>query len=219
MRQDRDAAILWAREMLETDFVILDTETTGLEDDDEAVQVGIVDKTGRVLLDTLVKPSKPIPINATGIHGIDDDMVRNAPEFRDIYPRLVELCNDKALLIYNFDYDWRILTQSIRASFGLDTDNYDELIRADEMAVAICPDANIGCVMTRYAEFFGEFNPRFGTYRWQRLTAAALHFGISIDGAHGAAADALMTLRVLEGMARARTSEEEDVADKQETIA
>ena len=48
---------------------ILDTETTGLYDDAEIVEISIIDENGGVLLDTLVKPLKPIPAEATAIHG------------------------------------------------------------------------------------------------------------------------------------------------------
>ncbi len=41
---DRGRAILRPRQMLETDFLVLDIETTGLESDDEAVQKGRIDQ-------------------------------------------------------------------------------------------------------------------------------------------------------------------------------
>lgn len=48
----------WARDLLNrTDVLILDTETTGLGHTAELVELAIVDTTGKVLFDELVKPA------------------------------------------------------------------------------------------------------------------------------------------------------------------
>lgn len=52
----------WVQEWL-TNCLILDTETTGLGDDAEIVEIAIIDQDKNVLLNSLVKPSKPIPPN------------------------------------------------------------------------------------------------------------------------------------------------------------
>ena len=72
------------------DYVVLDTETTGLDEDAEIVEIAIVDSTGKVLLDTLVKPSKPLPVycEASEIHGITNEMLVNAPNWQDIYEKV-----------------------------------------------------------------------------------------------------------------------------------
>jgi nucleoid DNA-binding protein len=47
----------WAQQMLQQDgWVMLDTETTGLERDDEVIELAVIGKDGTVLLDTLVRP-------------------------------------------------------------------------------------------------------------------------------------------------------------------
>jgi len=67
----------------------LDTETTGLwrGDGAELVEVALMDETGKVWVDTLVKPEKPIPSGATAVHGITDDMVKDAPCRKRLSPR------------------------------------------------------------------------------------------------------------------------------------
>ena len=57
--RDRAEAAQWARDLLEQDLVILDLETTRLESA-EAVQIGVLAKSGEVLFDQLVKPDFPI---------------------------------------------------------------------------------------------------------------------------------------------------------------
>lgn len=52
----------WAREVLaDPDTVILDTETTGLEDDARIVDLAVLTVAGDVLVNTLVDPGEPIP--------------------------------------------------------------------------------------------------------------------------------------------------------------
>ncbi|MCW3664158.1 3'-5' exonuclease, partial [Burkholderia cenocepacia] len=61
-----------------TNFILLDTETTGLDESAEIVEIAVIDDAGNVLLNTLVKPKHPIPNSATAIHGITNAMVATA---------------------------------------------------------------------------------------------------------------------------------------------
>lgn len=65
-------------------LVALDLETTGVSPSlDRPVQIGLVGEqagTRRVLMNALINPGKPIPKEATSIHGITDKMVEFAPD-------------------------------------------------------------------------------------------------------------------------------------------
>jgi DNA polymerase-3 subunit epsilon len=114
IERDRVRAVKWAREQLShNDWVILDTETTGLYDA-VIVEIAIIDRTEETLLDTLIKPSIPISAEVTEIHGITDEMVANAPSFPTVYPRIVEVLKDKRILIYNPEFDIKILAYCCR---------------------------------------------------------------------------------------------------------
>ena len=108
IERDRVSAVLWAKEQLtQENWVILDTETRGLYDA-EIVEIAIIDSLGKILLDTLIKPSIPIPAEVTEIHGISDAMVADAPTFPEVYPTDAAL-KDKRVLIYNSAFDIKIL--------------------------------------------------------------------------------------------------------------
>lgn len=193
---DRDAAILWARQILETDFVVLDTETTGLDYDDEAVSIGLVSKAGDVLLDTLLCHEKRCGARAVEVHGITWEMTRDAPHISDIYRVLLETMGAIEVIGYNAGFDYRIISQTL-GRHGL-----------WEMEKPWPFGRLAGDVMQKFAQFYGDWNDYHGSYTWKKLTFAARHFGIETGGAHGAAADALMTLRVVEAMAKTRLSNE-----------
>ena len=83
---DKLAAAEWARRILKDDEeMILDTETTGLGSDARICQIAAIDLHSNVLIDTLVNPECPIPADATAIHGITDEMVKDAPTLFDLF--------------------------------------------------------------------------------------------------------------------------------------
>lgn len=196
---DRDAAILWARQMTEQEFVVLDTETTGLESDDEAVSIGLVAKDGAILLNTLLCHEKQCSPKALATHGVSWEATRGAPHFREVWPHLIKATRDKILIGYNLSFGTRIIGQTgQRYSSGI--------IWGPMAGVVGLP----GDVMEQFAAFYGDWNDYYGSYRWQKLTTAAAHFGLSVVGAHGAVADALLTLAIVRKMAETKLSTEEN---------
>lgn len=202
---DRDEAILWARKIVETDFVVLDTETTGLDSSAEACSIAIVRQDRTVLLNSLIKPCAPIPNAATKIHGITNEMVQDAPGILDLEPELIAALQDKTIVIYNADYDTRILRQSFLYA-GAELHGTPYKLPHEHF----CHHNNLkaACAMEAFAAFYGDWNEYKSSYTWKRLTVAAAHFNLATSGAHGALADCLMTLGVVEGMAASRLSTE-----------
>jgi len=95
------------------DYLLLDTETTGLGSDAEICQIAIINSKGETLLDTLVKPVKPIPAEATAIHGITNEDVAEAQPFsgRQVY----DIISGKHVVVYNADYDSEMLYRAENA--------------------------------------------------------------------------------------------------------
>jgi len=173
------------REMIgQNNWVILDTETTGLHKPAEVVEIAILDWTGAVLLDTLIRPKLDIPPDAIAIHHITNEMVQTAPTWPEIKPKVLEAIKEKDVVVYNAKYDRHMLHSS--------DDNW-AIPRFDYHAVS-----NWHCAMEWYASHFGEWNDYYKSFRWVRLEAAAAHFGVeSIYPAHRAMADADTTRRLV----------------------
>ncbi|MGR5144741.1 3'-5' exonuclease [Photobacterium sp. DNB23_23_1] len=182
-----------AKQWLESNCLILDTETTGLGDDAEICEISVINSTGTVFLNTLVKPVNPIPADATAIHGITNEMVINAPTWLNILPHVLTTLFESNVVIYNSFYDLRLMIQSSIASGVARKDAISDFHKIKQRTY---------CAMLAYAEYYGEIN-HYGDYRWQKLTKAADQQGVAVDGnAHRALADCKMTLGILEVMAR-----------------
>jgi DNA polymerase-3 subunit epsilon len=177
--EDRARAVELADEWMRAGAVFLDTETTGLGPDAEMCDLGIVDGSGRILFNSLIKPAMPIPAHVSEVHHITNEMVQYAPTFLDVLPAIDVLLRACSVVVtYNAQYDWSIWVQSARAH-KLDANSIIPALRPWE------------CAMTAYSQFYGEWNGRRGDYRWHKLSAAAARCGIEVpDGLHRAVVDA-----------------------------
>ncbi len=97
----------------------VDTETTGMNPDQgarlvEVAHVAVVNGTLAAEWSTLMNPGRPIPPDATRVHGIRDDMVAGAPGAADVGRVLREACGDLPLVFHNAPFDLPFLIQLFR---------------------------------------------------------------------------------------------------------
>lgn len=174
------------------DFVVLDTETTGLNDG-EICQIAIIDHHGTTLIDTLVKTVFPIPVEATRIHGITNDMTAHSPRWSEVRPRVLELLKGRNVVAYNADYDSKMLIKTDERSFGRSNAQSSEYVNWKTVAWW-------SCAMKAYAEFNGEWDEIYQNYKFVKLTDAARYFNVLTNHPHTAIEDATMTLGVAKGL-------------------
>jgi len=169
-QDNKYSPILWARNIFKDPdkYIILDTETTGLGNA-EIVEIAIINLRSEILLNTLLKPFIIIPDNVIDIHGIDNEIVENAPTFTQIYQELRVVLEDKIAIIYNADFDVNILKYSCRLN-GLD-----------------CLHIQSDCLMLQYSQYQGTWSSYFGNWKWQKLPY----------GNHRALGDCQSSLRLL----------------------
>lgn len=89
-------------------FVALDVETTGLNDDAEIIEVGLVRiEDGKIAetWQTLVKPKKKIPKDIAIMTGISNDMVKDAPTWQEIEEGFLAFVDGQLLLAHNYPFD------------------------------------------------------------------------------------------------------------------
>tara|TARA_R110000772_G_C13310310_1_gene440332 strand:- start:10854 stop:11600 length:747 start_codon:yes stop_codon:yes gene_type:complete len=87
-------------------LIFFDLETTGVSTNkDRIVQIACikvkVDGTGRDEKVLLINPEMPIPPSATAVHGITDEMVKDAPTFRQVAVGIKKFFTDCDIAGYN----------------------------------------------------------------------------------------------------------------------
>jgi DNA polymerase III subunit epsilon len=175
--------------MNQNNYVVLDTETTGINNSAQIVQLAILAHDGTVVMDTLLKPTIPIPPDATAIHRISNADVQHAPTMAEasVQERFISAIQGRDVIIYNADYDLRLLRQSLAA--------YGDQLSWESSA------QSWACAMLAYAEFRGEQGRRPGEWRWHSLGKACSQQKIVVENAHNALGDCQMTLALLKKFA------------------
>lgn len=94
-------------------YVILDTETTGLDQNlDEIIEIAIVDMDGNALLNTRTYTDVEISLGAAAVHGISKEDLVGKPTIKELNPTIGEIIKDKIVLIYNAKFDVGMLRNS-----------------------------------------------------------------------------------------------------------
>ncbi len=187
MSSARSEAIHQAQEYLRNKPVYLDTETTGTDPRAEILEISIVDHNGDVLVDTLVKPRGKIDSGAQRVHGINMEMLADAPGWDVVWPQVDTALQGRYVGIFNLDFDLRMMQQSHQRYWM----SWEQ------------PQKNFFCIMKLYAKFYGDWNSKFGNYRWQSLDNARRQCGLELQNTHRAVDDTLLARAVLHHIASA----------------
>ena len=161
--------------------LFFDLELTGFYDHDEILSVTIVDATGELIMDTLVKPIKKKKWkNTEKIHGITPDMVADAPTMETLTPKIREI----------FDAAENVIAYGVSTDYSHIKYIYET---ADEREAF---HEKIRCCAQEYVRYITEHRPDLSH---ASLTDAMSCFEIEWDGvAHTSAADTVACMKVWE---------------------
>ena len=122
-----------------TVIVALDLETTGLDPQTDAIiEIGARRFEGNRVEDefsVLINPGRHIPEFITGLTGISDEMVRQAPRIRDVLDDLAAFIGDAPILGHNIQFDLSFLKKYNLFELNERIDTY-------ELAAVLMPNAN-----------------------------------------------------------------------------
>ena len=106
-----------SRRLCETDYVVFDLETTGAKTPPcRITEIGAYRiSCGKIVgeFETLVNPETSIPPFITDLTGITNQMVRNAPRFREVASDFLQFIGDAVLVAHNAHFDMRFLNHEI----------------------------------------------------------------------------------------------------------
>lgn len=159
--------------LTETDFVVVDLETTGPKTPPSRVmEIGAYRVSrGRIVAEfqTLVNPESPIPPFISKLTGITSEMVSRAPVFAEIITAWLDFAGEAVIVAHDAPFDVRFLNHEIARVFP-----------GQRMANAHLCTVNLS----------RRVLPGLTNYRLHTL---AEHFDIPLHNRHRAAADARAT--------------------------
>ena len=136
-------------------YVVLDIETTGTHPiRNEIIEIGAVYvENGQVIkkFNELICPRESISEYITGITGIDDAMVKDAPPIEEIMPQFIEFCEDVPLIGHNIIlFDYRMLkAKAVSLGFEFEKQGLDTLVISRKMLEDL-PSRRLGALCAYY---------------------------------------------------------------------
>lgn len=115
--------LLWVFTQLPDDYSVLDTETTGLPDENglpDIVTIGITVIRGRETAESVefkIRPQQRISEEAQAIHGITNEQSAAFESFDSRWHQIAAYLKDELIVIHNASFDWPILLDHV-ARYG-----------------------------------------------------------------------------------------------------
>lgn len=99
--------------------IVLDTETTGMDPStgDRIIEIGAVELINHIpsgkTLQIYINPERDIPAEATAVHGITDEFVKDKPVFAEVYTEFLDFIKGGKLIIHNAEFDMKFLNAEL----------------------------------------------------------------------------------------------------------
>jgi DNA polymerase III subunit epsilon len=185
--------LLWIFTQLPDDYVVLDTETTGLADESglpDIVTLGLTMVRNREIVESVefeTHPQKHISEEAQSIHGITNEKAAGFDAFDSQWHRIAEYLKNQLIVIHNASFDWPILLDHV-ARYHLVIPPIQGLFCSQKAAIPWAQAVNLQC---------GHRGPSLDTLT---KVFGVKDLRVEMYGVHGAKIDSWQAARVLEAM-------------------
>lgn len=181
------------RALNEIEFVVFDTETTGLnaKRGDGIISISALRiKNGRIdlsdLFHELINPNCSIPPSSVIIHEIRPQILAGKPAFDQVLPRFIGYIGSSVLVAHNAKVDLSFLNREMIRLYGFPIQNRAlDTIHVDQMLVSKTP-----------------FSERRKIRIDSSLGALAERYSVPMEGRHSSLGDALTTAQIFQKMIR-----------------
>lgn len=185
--------LLWIFTQLPDDYIVIDTETTGLPDENglpDIVTLGITVVRGREIAESIefeIRPTRAISEEAQAVHGITDDQAAAFETFELQWNQIAEYLKGQLIVIHNASFDWPILLDHV-GRYDLTMPPVKGVFCSQKAAIPWAQAKNLPC-----------------SHRGPSLDLLTCVLGVEDirakgGGTHGAAIDSQQTALVVEAM-------------------
>jgi len=139
--------------------IVLDTETTGLDYTREKIIefAAVRLENGKIKdeFQTLINPQQHIRKSSMAIHGISEEMVKDAPTEEEALPKILEFMGDYPMVAHNAIFDYSFLNEASYRVLGKGIQN--PRIDTQQMFKEVYPDLEAHGLMALTLKFNIEF--------------------------------------------------------------
>ena len=187
--------LLWIFTQLPDDYLVLDTETTGLPDDNglpDIVTLGIMVVRNREIAESVefeTRPQRCISDEAQAVHGITNEQATGFESFESQWNQIAGYLADQLIVIHNASFDWPILLDHVER-YCLKLPKIQGVFCSQKAAIPWAQAINLQC---------SHRGPSLD------MLTKALHvedLRAEGGGIHGAKIDSRQTAQVVEAMRR-----------------
>ena len=126
-------------------YVVLDTETTGLDPDDghKIIEIGCIEILNRAITDNTfhkyLNPQREIDIEASKIHGLTYSNLKDKPIFEEVHQEFLDYIGDSPIIIHNAPFDLGFLNKEFSLFSKTDVLSKNEIIDSLKLARKLSP--------------------------------------------------------------------------------
>ena len=185
--------LLWIFTQLPDDYLVLDTETTGLPDENglpDIVTLGITVVRNREIAESIefeIRPQRRISEEAQAVHGISNEQAAKFESFESQWSQIADYLKGQLIVIHNASFDWPILLDHV-ARYHLVLPKIQGVFCGQKAAIPWAQAMNLPC-----------------SHRGPSLDALTKALGVEDlrakgKGIHGAGIDSWQAAQVIEVM-------------------